>query len=364
MYLAIAMAFSLIMILFGAELFTNSVEWLGSRLHLGQGAIGSVLAAIGTALPETAVPITAILFGNSHEANEIGIGGILGAPFLLATLGSFIMAISLLLLRWNKGELGIQMSGHGFERDMTVFLVAYALVVLAGCIPMQSVHKGVPWLLVVVYLCFIVVTLRDKSEMTVSEKLKPLYFQYKEHSPRLHTILLQLFLALLLIVLGAHFLTGSIEEIAIILQMPAFVLSALLIPLVTELPETLNSVVWIRQGKDRLAVGNITGAMVFQSTLVPAVGIWMTPWNLTWEAMLTGALTLAAAAFTFGMFRLRGVLLPWMLFCASSLYWLLPMQTIALRYQEDNIIYWIFGIIIGVVLLIAAGSSFTRRRVA
>jgi hypothetical protein len=48
-------------ILVAASLFTNAVEILGARLGLQQGGVGSVLAAVGTALPETIIPIVAIL---------------------------------------------------------------------------------------------------------------------------------------------------------------------------------------------------------------------------------------------------------------------------------------------------------------
>ena len=50
---------SIAVILFAAELFTNSVEWLGKKLNLGEGAVGSILAAVGTALPETILPMVA-----------------------------------------------------------------------------------------------------------------------------------------------------------------------------------------------------------------------------------------------------------------------------------------------------------------
>ena len=53
--------FALAAILVAASLFTNAVEILGARLGLQQGAVGSVLAAVGTALPETMIPVVAIL---------------------------------------------------------------------------------------------------------------------------------------------------------------------------------------------------------------------------------------------------------------------------------------------------------------
>ena len=74
---------SLIVILIAAELFVNAIEWLGKLLNLSEGAVGSVLAAVGTALPETLIPIIALVSGNHESAEEIGIGAILGAPLML-----------------------------------------------------------------------------------------------------------------------------------------------------------------------------------------------------------------------------------------------------------------------------------------
>src|SRR5439155_1713956 len=77
-------------ILAGAELFTNGIEWFGRKLQLAEGAVGSVLAAVGTALPETMIPIIAILSGSGSAASHgIGVGATLGAPFMLATLAMF-----------------------------------------------------------------------------------------------------------------------------------------------------------------------------------------------------------------------------------------------------------------------------------
>ena len=91
----IELVVSLAAILGAAVLFTNAVEMLGERLNLGSGAVGSVLAAVGTALPETMIPVVAIvvsLFTGASAAGDIGVGAILGAPFLLGTLAVFVAA--------------------------------------------------------------------------------------------------------------------------------------------------------------------------------------------------------------------------------------------------------------------------------
>src|SRR5687767_15651058 len=92
---------SFVIILAGAELFTNGIEWFGRKLNLAQGAVGSVLAAVGTALPETMIPIIAIVFGGgSQESDHVGVGAILGAPFMLSTLAMFVTGIGVIF--WRK----------------------------------------------------------------------------------------------------------------------------------------------------------------------------------------------------------------------------------------------------------------------
>src|SRR5204863_5983060 len=95
--LVLAVAF--VVILLGAELFTNGIEWFGHKLNLAQGAVGSVLAAVGTALPETMIPIIAILFGGGSAASDsVGIGAILGAPFMLSTLAMFVRGVAVIFV--------------------------------------------------------------------------------------------------------------------------------------------------------------------------------------------------------------------------------------------------------------------------
>ena len=90
------LAASLLVILAGAELFTNGIEWIGEGFGLSEGAVGSVLAAVGTALPETLLPLVAILSGHD-TGEEIGIGAILGAPFMLTTLAMVVIAVTVLV---------------------------------------------------------------------------------------------------------------------------------------------------------------------------------------------------------------------------------------------------------------------------
>lgn len=59
----VMLVIGLIVILVGCDVFTNSIEWLGKKLNLNEGVLGSIFAAVGTALPETLIPIVAVILG-------------------------------------------------------------------------------------------------------------------------------------------------------------------------------------------------------------------------------------------------------------------------------------------------------------
>jgi len=74
------------------------------------------------------------------------------------------------------------------------------------------------------------------------------------------------------------------------------VLSLVLAPLATELPEKANSILWVRDDKDSLAVGNVTGAMAFQASLPIAFGLAFTEWQLEPAALVAGAVGILGGA--------------------------------------------------------------------
>ena len=100
---------------------------------------------------------------------------------------------------------------------------------------------------------------------------------------------------MVLIVFGAHLFVDVVGEIASMYGVPAFILALIIAPLATELPEKFNSIIWVSRDKDTLALGNITGAMVFQSSIIPAIGILLTDWQLSTGALIAAGLAILSA---------------------------------------------------------------------
>lgn len=310
---------SLGVILIGAEAFTNGIEWLGQRLKLGAGAVGSILAAVGTALPETMVPIIAIFgLGKSTEGAEIGIGAILGAPFMLATLAFFITGLTALLFRRKNRPLYLE--AKVVRRDLKFFLIVYTMAIFASFLSNQELKNGVAGALVLAYGVYVFQILRDCKDGCKHEELAPLYIARQTQNPTLGKILVQISIALIAIVLGAHGFVNAVQPIAVAIGVPVFVLALIITPIATELPEKFNSVLWIKRGKDTLAMGNLTGAMVFQSSVIPAIGIALTPWKLDTLALSSALLALCAAMIPFISLRRKGVIYPTTLLIGGVFY--------------------------------------------
>ena len=112
----------------------------------------------------------------------------------------------------------------------------------------------------------------------------------------------------------------KVQLISLSMGVSPFILSMIIAPIATELPEKFNSVIWIGKGKDTLAIGNITGAMVFQGSVITAIGIMMTEWQLGAAAHVTVALTFASVGLAYLQIRLKKHLTPGTLLAGGLFY--------------------------------------------
>ena len=274
---------ALIVILVGAELFTNGIEWFGRRLQLAEGAVGSVLAAVGTALPETMIPIVAILFSGEQDAaseaaaHGVGVGAILGAPFMLATLAMFVTGVAVVIQARHRAARDLMpLNTEVLGKDVRYFFIAYGLAVGAAFIPPEAdvLRIAVAVGLLVIYGIYVKEHFEADPDVD-AEDLAPLRFRGLDrhglrvdpHTPRLRIVNFQVLAALGLILVGAVFFVDAVEHLAEQFAVDPAILALVIAPIATELPEKFNSIIWVRQGKDTLAMGNITGAMVFQSCI-------------------------------------------------------------------------------------------------
>lgn len=304
---------ALVVIVVGAALFTNAVEILGGRLGMRQGAVGSLLAAVGTALPESMIAVVAILEpyvggDDGGEGAAIGVGAILGAPFMLATLALFVVGVSAIAFRRRRpGGSALRIDTATIGRDLGFFLIFFALAAGVGLVEVPFVLKAVAAAaLVAGYVLYVRRTLVSGDHL--EEVPENLHIMPRRQNPPLYAVLFQTLASLGAIIAGAHFFVDAVKHAAAGFGLPAGLIALILAPLATELPEKFNSIFWVRDGKDTLALGNMTGAMMFQSTIPVTFGILLTPWNLGALDAAAVALALLSAGLVYALLRLKGKL--------------------------------------------------------
>jgi len=202
--------------------------------------------------------------------------------------------------RGVKGFIAPERSG--FTRDINFFLLAFFLAAVAMYVPHeQKWVRGIFSIaLVSLYVIYVVMTFRASSDLVNdghgTEAPGTMLLSRLGVPTNFVTIIVQLAIALGLLIWGAEGFIYGVQGMSHLMGISPLLLSLLIIPIATELPEKVNSILWIRRGKDTLAFGNITGAMVFQGTLLPAIGIMLTPWEPRIEVITGVVITLAAAA--------------------------------------------------------------------
>ncbi len=298
-------------IYFACEYFVNGVEWLGRKLGVGETATGTILAAFGTALPESAVTFVAVVFGKDAAQKDIGVGAALGGPMVLATISYAVVGLAML---WNRQRLGratsfIECDSKRLRRDQSWFLTIFIAKVALGLL--MFAYK--PWLGALFLLAYVVYLLRELrgAQVMGAEDLEPLKLRPRG-DPGLIWPLAQTTLALVAIAFASKVFVGQLEMIGIRAGLSPQLVALLLSPVATELPETMNALIWARQGKERLALANISGAMMIQATIPTALGLFFTSWVFSRELVVSGVVTMVAVMALLGLFSKDAVNARWL----------------------------------------------------
>lgn len=298
-------------IYFACEFFVNGVEWVGHRFQLGATATGTVLAAFGTALPESAVTFMAVVFGETPEQKDIGVGAAMGGPLVLATLAYAVVGLALWRARRGQPTQAncINADQRRLARDQAWFMGIFVFKVGLGLLA----FAWKPWLgilFLATYGLYVKRELSNDEDCLDCEDLEPLKLRPRDENPSMFWAATQTLLALVVIAGASHVFVNQIELLGIAMGASPHVAALLLAPVATELPEIMNALIWVRQGKERLALANISGAMMIQATIPSALGIFMTPWLLDGPLLAAGLFTMLSISLLWLRFRRAGMSVP------------------------------------------------------
>jgi len=311
-------------IYFACEWFVNAVEWLGVQLKVGPLAVGTVLAAAGTALPESVVTLVAVLFGSPEHGDDIAVGAAMGGPLVVGTVAYGVTGAMLIWRRTHprtategtqaglsagatqtSAGSGSTSTGTGdlvgvdtgrLARDQAWFLAIFTVKVTLGLVAFAVK----PWLGLMFFAAYAVYFVKEMTGTTgqaSGDDLEPLKLQPGRVVPSTLAVTAQILVTVTLIFGASQLFVQQLEWAGPALGLPAVVVALLLSPIATELPEIMNAVIWVRQGKTHLALANISGAMMIQATIPSGIGILFTPWKFGFPLILAGAVTMASVSY-------------------------------------------------------------------
>jgi cation:H+ antiporter len=298
----LALIVAVLVIYYSCELFINGIEWVGKKFSVSESAVGTILAAFGTALPESVVTFVAVAINSTAEQKDIGVGAALGGPLVLGTIAYAVVGICLLLFR-SKRKIGtaIDIDSKKLSRDQVWFVSIFIFKVLLGLF-LFSFKPLLGFLFLAAYGLYFYKEMRAECE-DECRQLEPLKFQSRKLEPSTFWVMLQTTLALVLIFTSSQVFVKNLELVSSYWHISPVIVSLLLSPVATELPEILNAVIWVRQGKETLALGNISGAMMIQATVPSAFGIFFTPWLFDAHLLWSGVVTLLSVFYLLSVLK-------------------------------------------------------------
>ncbi|PWJ55423.1 cation:H+ antiporter [Quadrisphaera granulorum] len=333
-----------VLIYLACEWFVNAVEWLGVRMAVGSAAVGTVLAAAGTALPESVVTLVAVLFGSQESGADVGVGAALGGPLVVGSLAYAVVGVVLLTNRRSVRRTArlsavaqpvgaAAAGGHGqggqssaaaggptdaeaaqlaaldtrsLARDQTWFLVCFAAAAGLGLVAF-AVKPWLGWVFFGAYAVYCWRQVRAGGDAHSAEDLEPLKAQPRRERPSTTAVVVQVVVSLVVIFGASQVFVGQLESLAPQLGLPASLVALLLAPIATELPEMLNALIWVRKGKVSLALGNLAGSMVIQATIPTGLGLAFTGWQVQGPLLVAAVATLVCVSYLLVLFATRRV---------------------------------------------------------
>jgi cation:H+ antiporter len=292
------------------EAFVNGVEWLGMKLGLTETVTGTLLAAFGTALPESVVTLVAAAFGKTPAQKDIGVGAALGGPLVLSTIAYGVTALVLIAAAKRLGRAAnpvVEVDSARLRHDQLWFLAIFVVKVALGLVIFAwKPFAGFAFL--AAYGAYTLKELRSEGCAPAdADDLEPLKLRPRDANPAVAWSALQTLVAVVVIFAASHFFVQQLEAVALHYGLSAELTALLLSPIATELPETMNAVIWVRQGKERLALANISGAMMIQATVPTAFGLFWTPWLLQAPLLAAAGITVLSILYLQWIFRSSAV---------------------------------------------------------
>ncbi len=256
----------------GSLLFTDAVELLAIRFNLTTSITGAVISPLLTSLPELFVFITAVFINGSKAGENVGLGTVIGEPFMASTLIYPLLIIASLVGYLTKRRKDCVLHpGRELVLPFLVVTLLFPLVALPDLLSAIVLRYVVGALLILFYFVYVALSTKMGSRLSeIVDDVPHLTLLRLIKSERI-ALAFQLLVSVIMIAFGSRFLVSGVISLSRHLGVSAQAVSIVIVPSVAALPESLTGLIWAYRGRDTLAIASIVGEKVLYSTFYPGL---------------------------------------------------------------------------------------------
>jgi cation:H+ antiporter len=240
MYLHVVLiSVSAVVLWLSSGLIISGVEELSRSLKVSRFAVSFLLLGFLTSIPEISIGINSVI----DKKPEIFVGNLIGASFVI------LIFIIPLVATFNRG---IRLTQHLQPKRLLEFLliiIAPLLIVFDG-----SVHYYEAFLLIFLYVVF---TYSVQSEESIHAQL--VHQHEFISSKRLYTFL-KIVIGSILVFIASRMMITEIIYFSNVFDVSSFMISLLILPMGSNLPELVIAARSITQKKIDIAFGDYVGS--------------------------------------------------------------------------------------------------------
>ncbi|MCL5873897.1 MAG: hypothetical protein M1161_00955 [Candidatus Thermoplasmatota archaeon] len=302
----------IVMLIVSSFILTLTIEEIGKRGKFTERFTGTVISPIFTAMPELVIIIIALVLVGKEPGSEVAAGTIIGEPFMVSAIGFPVVALTLLLVRRKRK---IEAIDPILSKSLIYFGLVFPIMLIPLFFGFVAVRITVAAVLVLLYLVFLLFV---KGKETFEEEATSIRIRNRA--------LLSLIVAsgVVLLIGGSTMLVQGIDSLSLQTGINRELITILLVPIGTIVPETMNAIIWALRSKTSLAIGAMAGEEMYFATFFPALGILASQWVVTFNGivaiLLTSSFSIALGLITY---RFRNAVYVYVIYLASFLIFLL-----------------------------------------
>jgi cation:H+ antiporter len=254
----------------------RSTTKLSAFFGMTEFAIGFILMAFSTSIPELFVSVTSAMRGMP----EFVLGNVIGSNIINLTL---VIGIIVIVRR------GINVESKMVVKDSLIVFIITILPVLLMLD--QNLNRLDALVLIGAFFAYNWFILRQekKFERQLARVRRRDFLKY----------FVMFVVSIVLLLFAAQLAVISAERISINLGIPAILIGLIILALGTSLPELFSGTVAAVEQHDYLAVGDILGSVVTNATLVLGIAALISPIYSDFMIFLTSSMFMIISAFIF-----------------------------------------------------------------